>query len=222
MKSLLKIAIPILALGIIVSVIVHRGDNTLETHSQYGFYGEQVEAVQRILRDKGIFNGEITGYYGPVTERAVRRFQSDNGLRVNGIADSATLVALGIETPAGSYNANQADINLLARMISAEGRGESYEGQVAIGAVIINRTRHPSFPDTLAGVLYQDGAFTALVDGQFNEPIKDSAFAAARDAINGWDPSGGALYYFNPDKTTNRWMRTREVVATIGNHLFMV
>lgn len=190
-------------------------------HTQYGFYGEQVEAVQRVLRNRGHFEGDITGYFGPVTERAVRRFQQEEGLRVNGIADSRTLQAMGIEVSGTGIAATEANINLLARMISAEGRGETYEGQVAIGAVILNRVRHPSFPDTLAGVLYQDGAFTALVDGQFNEPISETAYAAARDAINGWDPSGGAIYYFNPDKTTNRWMRTRPVIARIGNHLFM-
>jgi N-acetylmuramoyl-L-alanine amidase len=222
MKSLLKIGIPILLVAVIVSLIVRGGDYAVETHSQYGFYGEQVEAVQRVLRNKGIFDGQITGYYGPVTERAVREFQSSQGLRVNGIADNATLQALGIEVSAGGITASLANINLLARMISAEGRGEPFEGQVAIGAVIMNRIRHPSFPDTLAGVLYQDGAFTALVDGQFNEPISEMSFAAARDAINGWDPTGGAIFYFNPDKTTNRWMRTREVTTRIGNHLFMV
>jgi N-acetylmuramoyl-L-alanine amidase len=221
MKSLLKTAIPVLIIAVVVSIIVRNSDTAVETHSQYGFYGEQVEAVQRVLRQRGMFAGEITGYFGPQTERAVRRFQSENGLRVNGIADSVTLQALGIEVSAGGISASQANINLLARMISAEGRGEPYEGQVAIGAVIMNRIRHPSFPDTLAGVLYQDGAFTALVDGQFNEPVSESAFAAARDAINGWDPSGGALFYFNPDKTTNRWMRTRPVTTRIGNHLFM-
>jgi N-acetylmuramoyl-L-alanine amidase len=221
MKSLLKIAIPTLLIATIISIQC-RSLDAVDVHSQYGFHGEQVEAVQRVLKNKGHFDGDITGYYGPITERAVRAFQSEQGLRANGIADSRTLQALGIEESAGGITASQANINLLARMISAEGRGEPYEGQVAIGAVIMNRVRHPSYPDTLAGVLYQDGAFTALVDGQFNEPISESAFSAARDAINGWDPTGGAIFYFNPDKTTNRWMRTRPVVAQIGDHLFMV
>ncbi|MCL1880581.1 MAG: spore cortex-lytic enzyme [Oscillospiraceae bacterium] len=221
MKSLLKIAIPTLLIAVVVGVYANH-INVIDVHVQYGFSGEQVEAVQRTLRQRGMFDGEISGYFGPETERAVRAFQEDKGLRVNGIADRATLQALGVEVSAGGITATQANINLLARMISAEGRGEPYEGQVAIGAVIMNRIRHPSFPDTLAGVLYEDGAFTALVDGQFNEPISESAFSAARDAINGWDPSGGALFYFNPDKTTNRWMRTRPVVAHIGAHLFMI
>ena len=109
---------------------------------------------------------------------------------------------------------------MLARIISAEARGEPYSGQVAVGAVILNRIEHPSFPDTLSGVIYQEGAFTAIVDGQFNEPIADSAYRAARDALNGQDPSGGAIYYYNPDKTSNQWIRTRPVIKRIGAHLF--
>ena len=114
----------------------------------------------------------------------------------------------------------ESDINLLARMISAESRGEPYTGQVAVGAVIMNRIAHPSFPDTLSGVLYQNGAFTALVDGQFNQPVAESAYKAAQDAINGWDPTGGAIYYYNPRTATNQWIRSRPVVATIGKHVF--
>ena len=111
-------------------------------------------------------------------------------------------------------------MNLLARIISAEARGEVYEGQVAVGAVILNRIEHPSFPDTLSGVIYQPGAFTAITDGQFNEPVAESAYRAARDALNGTDPSGGAIYYYNPDKTSNQWIRSRPVIKRIGKHLF--
>jgi N-acetylmuramoyl-L-alanine amidase len=193
---------------------------TVQVYSQYGFYGDDVEAIQRVMREWGVYDGEITGYYGPHTESAVRRVQKENGLRVNGIADNATLEVLGIETTNNPITHNQAEINLLARMISAEGRGEPYEGQVAIGAVIVNRMNHPSFPDTLSAVLYQDGAFTALVDGQFNEPIAESAYSAARDALNGWDPSGGAVFYHNPDKHNNEFMHARPVIKRIGDHLF--
>jgi len=220
MKSLLKISIPTFLVAVMLSVFVKHMD-TVPVYSQYGFTGEQVEAIQRVMREWGVFNGEITGYFGPQTEAAVRRVQEHHGLKVNGIADSATLQVLGIEAPkAAPVSSNQAEINLLARMISAEGRGEPYEGQVAIGAVIMNRMKHPSFPDTLAAVLYQDGAFTALVDGQFNEPIANSAYSAARDAFNGWDPSGGAIFYHNPAKHNNAFMNNRPVIKRIGDHLF--
>ena len=219
MKSLLKISIPVLAIACLLG-IYSRTLDTMPVYSQYGFYGSEVEAIQRVMRDWGVYHGEITGYYGPQTEAAVRKVQRHHGLKVNGIADNATLQVLGIEVNNSPITATQANINLLARMISAEGRGEPYEGQVAIGAVIINRIKHPSFPDTLAGVLYQDGAFTALVDGQFNQPISETSYSAARDAINGWDPSGGAIYYHNPDKHNNAFMNSRPVITRIGNHLF--
>ena len=118
--------------------------------------------------------------------------------------------------------ATEANINLLARIISAEARGEPYAGQVAVGAVILNRIEHPSFPDTLSGVIYQDGAFTAIVDGQFNQPVSASAYNAARDALNGWDPTGGCIYYYNPNKTSNKFMWSRQVVTVIGAHRFCI
>lgn len=117
-------------------------------------------------------------------------------------------------------SATESNIYLLARIISAEARGEPYTGQVAVGAVILNRIKHPSFPDTLSGVIYQEGAFTAIVDGQFNQPISDSAYNAARDALNGWDPTGGAIYYYNPAKTSNAFMHSRPIIVTIGAHRF--
>jgi N-acetylmuramoyl-L-alanine amidase len=219
MKSLIKISIPAFLIAVTLGVL-SRSLDTVPVYSQYGFHGEQVEAIQRVMREWGVFHGEITGYFGPQTEAAVRQVQRHNGLKVNGIADNATLRVLGIDTGQSPITSNQAEINLLARMISAEGRGEPYEGQVAIGAVIVNRMKHPSFPDTLAGVLYQDGAFTALVDGQFNQPIADSAYSAARDALAGWDPSGGAIFYHNPAKHNNAFMHARPVIKRIGDHLF--
>ena len=218
MKSLLKISIPAFVIAAALGVF-SRNLDSVPVYSQYGFHGDEVESIQRVMQEWGVYDGEITGYYGPLTEAAVRKVQRHHGLKVNGIADNATLKVLGIES-ANPANATQAEINLLARMISAEGRGEPYEGQVAIGAVIMNRMEHPSFPDTLAGVLYQDGAFTALVDGQFNQPIAESAYSAARDAVNGWDPSGGAIFYHNPDKHNNAFMHARPVIKRIGDHLF--
>ena len=192
---------------------------TIQTVSQVGSSGTEVRAIQKLLKEYGLFNEEITGYYGTATEKAVKRFQKANGISQTGIAGPQTLAAMGISV--GTIpDATQANINLLARIISAEGRGEVYEGQVAIGACILNRIEHPSFPDTLSGVIYQPGAFTAITDGQFNEPVADSAYRAARDCLNGWDPSGGAIYYYNPDKTANAWIRTRPLIKRIGNHLF--
>ncbi|MBR4112588.1 MAG: cell wall hydrolase [Ruminiclostridium sp.] len=188
-------------------------------YSQTGSSGTEVEEIQRVLKDRGIFKGEITGYYGAQTAQAVSEFQRQQGLPETGIADERTLKRMGI-TIGELPEATDANVGLLARIISAEGRGESYIGQVAIGAVICNRIEHPSFPDTLAGVIYQSGAFTALIDGQFNEEITDSAYSAARDALSGWDPSGGAIYYYNPDKTDNEFIHSRPVIKVIGNHRF--
>lgn len=188
-------------------------------YSQTGSSGTEVEEIQRVLKERGLFTGEITGYYGAQTAQAVSDFQRQQGLAETGVADERTLKRMGI-TIGDLPEATDANVGLLARIISAEGRGESYIGQVAIGAVICNRIEHPSFPDTLAGVIYQSGAFTALIDGQFNEEITDSAYSAARDALSGWDPSGGAIYYYNPDKTDNEFIHSRPVIKVIGNHRF--
>ena len=193
--------------------------DTAPVYSQTGSSGTEVEEIQRVLKERGLFTGEITGYYGAQTAQAVSAFQRQQGLPETGIADERTLKRMGI-TIGTLPEATDANVGLLARIISAEGRGESYIGQVAIGAVICNRIEHPSFPDTLAGVIYQSGAFTALIDGQFNEEISDSAYSAARDALSGWDPSGGAIYYYNPDKTDNEFIHSRPVIKVIGNHRF--
>jgi N-acetylmuramoyl-L-alanine amidase len=198
-------------------------DDSVEIISAYGSRGRDVEAIQRTLRDSGYFFGEVTGYYGTQTEAAVRRFQHNRGLPATGIADAATLRLLGINpdsAAARTPDATEANINLLARIISAEARGEPYIGQVAVGAVIMNRLGHPSFPDTLSGVIYQSGEFSAVWNGQFEQPIAQTAFAAARDALAGWDPTGGAVYFFNPDKTSNAFLHARPVMTTIGVHRF--
>ena len=164
-------------------------------------------------------NDDVTGYYGEATRTAVKKFQKQQGIQQTGTAGPQTLKALGISV--GSLPAaTESNVYLLARIISAEARGEPYTGQVAVGAVILNRIEHPSFPDTLSGVIYQNGAFTAIVDGQFNEPIAESAYSAARDALNGWDPTGGCVYYYNPAKTSNKFMWSRPTVLTIGSHRF--
>jgi N-acetylmuramoyl-L-alanine amidase len=187
--------------------------------SSIGSSGAEVRAIQEKLKERGLFNDSVTGYYGEKTQAAVIKFQKQQGISQTGTAGPQTLKALGISI--GSIPAaTDTNINLLARIISAESRGEPYVGQVAVGAVILNRIEHPSFPDTLSGVIYQDGAFTAIVDGQFNEPVSDSAYSAARDALNGWDPTGGCIYYYNPAKTSNSFMHSRQTVTVIGNHRF--
>ena len=214
MKKILKI---ILCALMVVSLSI----TTTLAFSKIGSRSDEVKKIQTALRDKGYFTSNIDGIFGTLTKNAVIAFQKDNGLTPDGIAGEKTLKALGITNGDSSFSGYDSnDYELLARTISAEARGESYLGQVAVGAVILNRIEHPSFPDTLSGVIYQKGAFSCLSDGQFYEPIADSAYSAARDAINGLDPSGGAIYYYNPATATNKWIRSRPVITTIGKHTF--
>lgn len=219
--NVLKILILLLTVFLCVSFIVYINDDIYQVAalSSMGSRGPEVKAIQQELKDRGLYKGSVDGIYGQQTKDAVIKFQKQKGLSADGIAGPQTLKKLGISI--GTVpSANETNVNLLARIISAEARGEPYTGQVAVGAVILNRVEHPSFPDTLSGVIYQPGAFTAITDGQFNEPIADSAYSAARDALNGSDPSGGAIYYYNPKKTNNKWIRSRPVIKMIGNHLF--
>ena len=205
----------------IIGLALWAPGESVEALSQRGSRGEEVRQIQTALQNRGYDPGSVDGIYGERTEAAVRQFQADQGLAVDGIAGPDTLAALGVS---GSSNAatsvSNSDYYLLARIISAEARGEPYTGQVAVGAVVLNRVKHPSFPDTIAGVIYQPGAFSAINDGQFDQPIAESAYRAAQDALNGWDPSGGAVFYFNPDKTSDAFMHSRPVIKRIGNHLF--
>ena len=191
----------------------------------YGAHGQRIRDVQTKLKAWGYYSGKVDGIYGYKTYSAVKKFQAKNGLRVDGVIGDNTLNALGIyiaktTTSSGKYTTNSQDALLLSRLINGEARGEPYEGQVAVGAVILNRTRDPRFPSTIAGVIYQPGAFTATVDGQIHANIQQSSINAARDALNGWDPSGGAVYYFNPATATNKWIWSRPLIKIIGNHRF--
>lgn len=190
-----------------------------------GSSGAVVSQIQTKLKNWGYYTGDVDGIYGSATERAVRAFQRKNGLTADGKAGAQTLEALGLPADSsgnsgGSGGMTGAQVDLLARLISAEARGEPYSGQVAVGAVVLNRIRHPSFPNTLSGVIYQSGAFTCITDGQFNEPVAESAYRAARDALNGVDPSGGAIYYFNPSTATSAWIWSRPLITVIGKHRF--
>ncbi len=199
------------------------GDGSVYALSRFGSTGSEVRSIQTKLKSLGYYKGSVDGIYGTQTKNAVLAFQRNCGITVDGIAGPQTLLYLGLggssgSTGTGKYTADE--VNLLAKVISAEARGESYEGQVAVGAVILNRVAHPSFPDSISGVVYQNGAFSCVYDSNWYQPVAESARRAAQDAINGWDPSGGAIYYYNPAKTSNAWMRSRTVIKVIGNHYF--
>lgn len=186
--------------------------------SKIGSRGTEVRNIQTRLKAWQYYFYTVDGIYGWRTAEAVKKFQRKHGLTVDGICGPKTLAKIGL--PTGQSTSSSNNVDLLARIINGEARGETYTGQVAVGAVVLNRVRSSSFPNTIAGVIYQPGAFTAVSDGQINKPVVQSCYNAARDALNGWDPSGGALYYFNPNTATSDWIWSRPVVARIGNHVF--
>lgn len=185
-----------------------------------GSTGATVTTIQQKLICWGYLEGEADGIYGSKTAAAVRYFQKTNGLTADGVAGPATLAALGIFEGTSPSQSQSGELALLARVISAEARGEPYAGQVAVGAVILNRVEHPSFPGTIAGVVYQPGAFSCMLDGQIDQPVAESCVRAAQDALNGSDPSGGAIYYFNPSTATSAWIWSRPLIKVIGQHRF--
>lgn len=214
----------ILLLNLLVIVSFTRTTGTVQTLSKVGSSGTEVRQIQMKLKQWGYYKGTVDGIYGSKTKDAVAYFQRNNGLTADGIAGPATLAKIGISSSGGGSGGvggfSQNDVSLLARVVSAEARGEPYVGQVAVGAVILNRIENPSFPNTLAGVIYQPGAFSCIADGGINAPVADSAYKAAHDAMNGWDPSGGAIYYYNPAKSTSQWILSRPVITVIGEHRF--
>ena len=198
-----------------------------------GSRGGEVKEVQRRLKQWGYYSGSVDGVFGAGTKNAVIAFQKKNGLKADGVVGKSTYQALGmndsyqilqnqVSSQTGVSGFSDSDVYLLARTIYAEGRGEPYTGQVAIGAVVMNRIRSAQFPNTVAGVVYQKHAFTAVSDGQINLTPNDTAMKAARDAINGWDPTGGALYYYNPAVATSAWIFDRQTVTVIGKHVFAI
>ena len=197
-------------------------NNEVQALSKYGSRGSEVRTIQDKLKRWGYYTGNVDGIYGSLTVAAVKRFQQKNGLKVDGIAGTQTLNAMGImqSSSSGSSTNNSSNVNLLARAIYGEARGEPYVGQVAVGAVIMNRVRSSKFPNTISGVIYQSGAFDAVSDGQINLTPDATARKAAQDALNGWDPSYGAIYYFNPSTATNKWIWSRPLTVTIGKHRF--
>lgn len=227
-KNKKKIFIVIITvIGLIVTTTIYNEYkiNTEEAISKYGSSGNEVRQIQTKLKSWGYYDGNVDGIYGSKTVNAVKYFQRKNGLSADGVAGTQTLAAMGINNSnnnnSSSSNLNsQANINLLAHLIHGEARGEPYNGMVAVAAVALNRVDSPNFPSTIAGVVYQKGAFTAVDDGQINLTPNQTAYNAARDALNGWDPTGGALYYFNPNTATNKWIWSRPLTVVIGKHRF--
>ena len=191
-----------------------------------GSTGTLVKTVQTKLKNWGYYTGVVDGIYGPKTVAAVKYFQRVNGLSEDGIVGAKTAAAMGItltssstiSSAGGSYSSS--DSYLLAKCIYAEARGEPYTGQVAVAAVVLNRVKSASFPNTISGVIYQSNAFTSVSDGQINLTPSETAKKAAQDAMNGWDPTGGCLYFYNPATSTSKWIWSRTVVVTIGKHNF--
>ena len=228
-RELKKHLVRLIAAGVLLAFAVGAAFGAAAL-SRYGSRGSEVTKIQEKLKRWGYYSGAVDGIYGQKTYEAVKYFQRRNGLTVDGVAGPKTLAAMGISSggSSGSSGASSggyggygaADYELLARVISAEARGEPYSGQVAVGAVVLNRVKHPSFPNSVSGVVYQAGAFTCVSDGQINLAPVASAYRAAKDAINGVDPSGGAIYYYNPATATSKWIRSRPVICTIGGHVF--
>ena len=213
----------ILALAVIFAVnilIIALAQGALAGLYKKGSSGEMVTQIQTRLKNWGYYKGAVDGKYGSATEKAVKSFQSKNGLTADGQAGDKTLAALGLYDTSSTSSSSSGDVQLLARLISAEARGEPYIGQVAVGAVVLNRVDHPSFPNSISGVIYQSGAFSCVDDGQFQQPISDSAYRAAKEAFAGSDPCGGAIYYFNPAKATSKWIWSRPLIVVIGDHRF--
>jgi len=235
MKPKNALSVILIILTLFASVWVEQiysewNEKSVETLLYWGARGDRVLEVQRKLRQWDFYDGPLSGVYGPETFEAVRRFQRRHGLKADGVVGQRTAAAMGIRldgavrqvryVQARGGGGNRGDINMLARLIYGEARGEPYLGKVAVAAVTLNRVRSSLFPNTIAGVIYQPGAFTAVSDGQFYMVPDEEAYRAARDAMNGWDPTGGALYFFNPATSTSRWIWTRRVHMVIGKHRF--
>ena len=225
-KSVILIFALALALATILSLLfIETPDVAQAAVLKQGSRGDSVKTVQQKLIRWGYLKGSADGIFGAKTKAAVVAFQKKNGLTADGIIGTRTAQALGISlsgttSSSSSSSASSTDLNLLARVVYGEARGEPYTGQVAVAAVVLNRVRSSSFPNSVAGVVYQSGAFDCVSDGQINLTPNQSAYNAAKDALNGWDPTYGCLFYYNPRTATSKWMLWRTVKLSIGNHAF--
>ena len=220
-----NIAIIVLVVSVLTLILYNLFfyNNEVYGLSKYGSRGNEVTQIQTKLKRWGYYKGSVDGIYGSKTVSAVKSFQRKNGLTADGIAGTRTLNAMGITSSSGgtaSNNSNSSNLNLLSRLVYSEARGETYRGQVAVAAVVLNRVKSSSFPNTISGVIYQAGAFDAVSDGQINLTPDATARKAAQDALNGWDPSYGAIYYFNPNTATSKWIWSRPLTVVIGKHRF--
>ena len=223
MRDKYKVGILLLiATVLFVSYNVIVRNQVSEALSRYGSRGSEVSKIQTKLKNWGYYTGSVDGIYGSSTLSAVKKFQRKNGLTADGIAGKATLEKMGMfsSSSKSSGSVSSSSLNLISRFVYAESRGEPYKGQVAVAAVILNRVKDSRFPNTVSGVVYQSGAFTCVSDGQINLSPNDTARKAAQDAMNGWDPTYGAIYYFNPNTATSKWIWSRPMTVTIGKHRF--
>lgn len=211
----------VMSIGTLTIVATNYIPSSIE-YVQAALTSSQTRTVQTKLKRWGYYTGTVDGIYGNLTRKAVRYFQSRNGLVVDGIVGKKTAAALGMSLKSDDSSISNNDLYLLAKCVHAEARGESYTGQVAVAAVILNRVKSADFPNTIAGVIYQPWAFTAVNDGQINLEPNQTAYNAARDALNGWDPTYGALYYYNPRTATNKWIYSKKTTVTIGKHVFAI
>ncbi len=227
--KILRIICAVLVLAVIAVPIFAFGSGSSDVEEsvvlKVGSSGSQVRTLQTKLNNWGYDAGKADGIFGSATKAAVIRFQKKNGLVADGIVGAKTAAALGM-TLSSSSSSNSSyssqDVYLLAKCIHAEARGEPYMGQVAVGAVVLNRVKSSRFPNTISGVIYQPYAFTAVIDGQMNLEPNETAYNAARDAMNGWDPTNGCIYYYNPATATSSWIWSRKVMITIGKHNFAI
>lgn len=223
---IVPLLLAVLTFGFTMSSLIVDDQQEVEaaTVLKKGAKGSLVKTLQTKLKNWGYYSGSVDGIFGSQTERAVRYFQRVNGLSVDGIVGKNTAKALGMSLSSGSSTGSggysSSDLYLLARVVYGEARGEPYVGQVAVAAVVLNRVKSSQFPSTLSGVIYQPWAFTCVNDGQINLTPNETAKKAARDAINGWDPTYGCLFYYNPKTATSDWIRQKEIHLSIGSHVF--
>ncbi len=224
-RNLVLVIAMALALALLLPLVLSEDQRTQAFAAgntlRVGDRGETVKQIQQRLKNWGYYSGSVDGVFGAQTEQAVKKFQRANGLTADGIIGPLTAAKIGIPLSGGSSgNKYQADVNLLARVVFGESRGEPYKGQVAVAAVVLNRVDSASFPNSISGVVYQPRAFSIVDDGQINMTPNSDAIRAAKDAYNGYDPTGGCLFYYNPAKTTSQWMLNKPIYLRIGTHVF--